>query len=84
MDLDILLHHYFGTDDLASLAAARLESGQEQLAVDFSVERDPGRRFALWTLMCVLDFAPDPDEVFETEKERSAARLFAQLTESNS
>lgn len=80
MDLDTLLHHYFGTADLAAVAPDRLDSGREQLALDFGIEQEPGRRFALWALMYVLDIAPDPEEAFETDKERSAARMFAALT----
>lgn len=81
MDFDSLLNHYFGTADLSAVAPAQLEAGFEQLAVDFGLEQEPGRRFALWTLMYVLEIAPDPEDAFETEKERSAARMFAQIAE---
>lgn len=82
MDLDTLLHHYFGTDDIAGVPTERLERGREQLAIDFGKESEPGRRFALWSLMFVLDIAPDPEEAFETERERSAARTLASLASS--
>ena len=49
MDLDTLLLHYFGTDDPAGMSEAQLAAGLEKLAIDFGVEREPGRRFALWT-----------------------------------
>jgi hypothetical protein len=65
MDLDTLLLHYFGTEELDTLDPRALTLGQEKLAVDFGVERDPGRRFALWTLMDALGFAPLPAEAFE-------------------
>lgn len=72
MDLDQLLSHYFGTDpddaDPATLAAAR-----ERIGIDFGIERDPSRRFALWTLMAALDFAPPPAEAFAKEPALRAA-----------
>jgi hypothetical protein len=67
VDLDTLLHHYFGVDDPDAIAPGALALGQEKLAVDFGVERDPGRRFALWTLMEAFGFAPLPAEAFEKE-----------------
>ena len=67
MDLDTLLLHYFGSDDPDAIDPGALALGKEKLAVDFGVERDPGRRFALWTLMDALGFAPLPAEAFEKE-----------------
>jgi len=64
MDLDILLHHYFGTDELEGISPDALMLGKEKLAIDFGTEREPGRRFALWTLMEALGFAPPPAEAF--------------------
>lgn len=81
MDLDTLLIHYFGTDDVGELSAEQFDRGQEALAIDFGVEREPGRRFALWALMRMLGIAPDPDTAFETEVEREAARRFAKLSD---
>lgn len=78
MDLDALLHHYFGRADLENVPAADLRDGQERLLFDFHDERDAGRRFALWTLMFVVGTAPDPADAFATEDERRAARLFAE------
>ena len=80
MDLDALLHYYFATADLGAVSAADLARGLEQLTFDFHDERDPGRRFALWTLMHVLGVAPSPDEAFATEADRTAARAFAKAT----
>ncbi|MES2441238.1 MAG: hypothetical protein V4574_00280 [Pseudomonadota bacterium] len=65
MDLDTLLHHYFESDDPDTIDSARLAAGKEKLAVDFGLERDPSRRFALWTLMEAFGFAPPPAEAFE-------------------
>ena len=67
MDLDTLLHHYFATDDPDMVAPEALARGKEKLAVDFGIERDPGRRFALWTLMEAFGFAPLPAEAFAKE-----------------
>jgi len=64
MDLDILLHRYFATDDLGSLDATTLERGCEQLGIDFGVEQEPSRKFALWVLMEALGMAPPPAVAF--------------------
>ncbi|WP_448664228.1 hypothetical protein ACG3SL_06000 [Sphingomonas sp. CJ20] len=64
MDLDALLNHYFGTDDPDAIDDAALAAGKERLGIDFGVERDPARRFALWTLMEALGFAPSPADAF--------------------
>ena len=69
MDLDALLHHYFGTAELDALSAAELTRGRERLAVDFGTEREPSRRFALWVLMESLGTAPPPAEAFDEEPE---------------
>lgn len=67
MDLDQLLDHYFAADDPDAIAPDALAAGKERLAIDFGVERDPSRKFALWTLMDALGFAPPPAEAFEKE-----------------
>ena len=71
MDFDALLHHYFGTADLETLDQAGdqagLDHGKHRLEIDFGTERDPGRKFALWTLMDALGFAPLPAEAFEKD-----------------
>ena len=79
MDLGALLHHYFGTDELDGLDEAALQTGAERLAIDFGIEREPGRRFALWSLMHSLDIAPDPATAFKTSREREAAYEYARL-----
>lgn len=67
MDFDALLQHYFGTDDPEAIEATRFDDGKHKLEIDFRTERDPGRRFALWTLMDALGFAPPPAEAFEKD-----------------
>jgi hypothetical protein len=67
MDLDTLLEHYFGADDPDAIDPVRLAMGKEKLAVDFGTERDPSRRFALWTLMEAFGFAPLPAEAFKKD-----------------
>ncbi len=75
MDLDSLLHHYLGdATDEAALASAR-----ERLGIDFGIERDPARRFALWALMHGLGIAPDPATAFKTPRERAAAENYDRL-----
>jgi hypothetical protein len=64
MDLDALLSHYFGTADLRSLAPEQLAQGREALAIDFGLEREPGRKFALWVLLEAIGAAPFPAEAF--------------------
>ena len=64
MDIDALLLHYFGTDDPDAITDLGFTIGSERLRVDFGTEREPGRRFALWTLMEVFGIAPPPDQAF--------------------
>lgn len=73
MDLDQLLHHYFGTADPDTLSPAEQDTARERMSIDFGVERDPSRRFALWTLMDAFGFAPPPAEAFEKAPELRAA-----------
>ncbi|WP_157216842.1 hypothetical protein [Flavisphingomonas formosensis] len=73
MDLDTLLLHYFGSDDPETLDEATLATGKERLAIDFGVEQEPGRRFALWTLMETFGIAPPPAEAFDEPRLRRAA-----------
>lgn len=79
MDLDALLHHYLGDRDPATADAATLAAATDRIGIDLGVERDPGRRFALWALMAVLGRAPDPATAFEAAGERRAAQDFARL-----
>lgn len=79
MDFDDQLQRYFATTDLESVSPAMLESGKERLAVDFGLEKDRGRRFAMWTLMHILGNAPDLDIAFKDRAEQEAARDFMDM-----
>lgn len=80
MDFDDQLRRYFGTADLASIPPAAIEAGVERMRVDLGLERDRGRRFALWAVMHMLGAAPDLDMAFEDPADREAARNFIDLT----
>ena len=58
MDLDHLLYHYFGTSNWAEASPAMQASGLDRLLVDFGLETDRSRRFALWSLLYMLGHAP--------------------------
>ena len=79
MDLDDLLRRYFVTTDLAEASPAVVAAGVERALVDFGLERDRGRRFALWTLLHLLGAAPDLDVAFKDEADREAARNLMDL-----
>lgn len=79
MDFNDQLLRYFATDDLAAITPAALEGGIERMQVDFGLETDPARRFALWTVMHILGVAPDIDAAFENAADREAARDFLDL-----
>jgi hypothetical protein len=81
MLLDDQLRHYFGTDDLASVPPSALAAGIERIRVDFGLQKDRGRRFALWALLHMLGAAPDLDVAFKEEADRNAARSFMELAE---
>lgn len=81
MNFDDQLRRYFGTTDMASLPPAALEAGIEHMRVDFGLEVDRGRRFALWALMHMLGTAPDLDVAFVDETDRNAARNFMDMTD---
>jgi hypothetical protein len=73
MDIDLLLLHYFDSPDPDEIAPLRLAAGKQRLTLDFAVEREPGRRFALWTLMEVFGIAPPPAQAFKDPALRRAA-----------
>lgn len=79
MDFDDLLRRYFGTPDIAAITPSAQEAGIDKMRVDFGLERDPGKRFALWSLLFLLGAAPDLDVAFKDEAEREAARKFMDL-----
>ena len=81
MLLDDQLRHYFGTDDIAAIPPAALAAGTERLRVEFGMQKDRGRRFAMWALLHMLGAAPDLDVAFKDEADRDAARTFMELAE---
>jgi hypothetical protein len=74
VDFDDLLQRYFGTTDLVEASPAVQEAGIDRLRVDFGLETDRGRRFALWALLHLLGQAPDLDVAFKDDADREAAR----------
>lgn len=76
MTFDDQLHRYFGTADLDAIAPPALAAGIERMRVDFGLERDRARRFALWSLLFLLDAAPDLETAFADPADREAARAF--------
>lgn len=79
MDFNDQLRRYFGSADLAGITPAALDAGLERMAVDFGMEQDRGRRFALWTVMQMFGAAPALDVAFKDEADRNAARDFMDL-----
>ena len=79
MDFDDQLRRYFGTADLAAIEPGALAAGIDRMKVDLGLEKDPGRRFALWALLAMLGEAPDLDVAFKDEAGREAARNFLDL-----
>ena len=74
MDLDDQMRRYFGTADFDAVPPAAYAAGIERMQVDLGLETDRARRFALWTLLYMLDAAPDLDIAFKDEADREAAR----------
>jgi hypothetical protein len=81
MDLDQLFMTFFGTTDLSELEPAEVASGIERLRLEFGMEKDEGRRFALWCFMYMLGVAPDLDVAFKDEADREAARDFMDMAD---
>lgn len=79
MQLDDLFRRYFGSDDPAAISPTALEAGIEHCLVDFGLQKDRDKRFALWTLLYMLGSAPDLDIAFKNEEDREAARNFMDL-----
>ncbi|MEO0033368.1 MAG: hypothetical protein RIS94_3126 [Pseudomonadota bacterium] len=79
MDFDDQMRRYFGSADLSALSPSGLASGMERLAVEFGLEKDRSRRFAMWTLMQILGNAPDLDVAFPDPADRDAARDFMDM-----
>ncbi|MBW8754326.1 MAG: hypothetical protein JF595_09255 [Sphingomonadales bacterium] len=81
MDFDDQLRRYFATTDLAAIAPDALAAGVEHMRVDFGMEKDRARRFALWTLLHMFGAAPDLDVAFKDAADRDAARDFMEMME---
>jgi hypothetical protein len=81
MDFDDQLRRYFGTTDLPALSPDALAGGIDRMRVEFGLEQDRARRFALWALLHVLGAAPDLDVAFEDAADREAARDFMDLAD---
>jgi hypothetical protein len=79
MDFDDQFRHYFGTSTLAAIQPGALAAGLERMRVDLGLEKDRGRRFALWAVLHMFGAAPDLDVAFEDEASRDAARSFMDL-----
>ncbi len=79
MEFDDQLRRFFGTDDLGTLTPVGLSAGIERMQVELGLEQDSARRFALWSLLYMLDSAPALDVAFKTEAERDAARNFMDM-----
>ena len=79
MDLDDLLRRYFSSTDVAAVSPDVLTSGLERCQVDLGLEKDRGKRFALWALLHMLGSAPDLEAAFKDADEREAARNFMDL-----
>lgn len=79
MNLDDLLMRYFGAATFDDLAPGARLAGVERMLVDLGLSRDSGHRFALWSLLHMLDAAPDLDVAFADPADRDAARNFMDL-----
>lgn len=72
-----MLAYYFGTGDLDALDEGAFEAGRERALLALGLERDAGRRFALWALLHAIGAAPDPATVFKDAGARKAAEDYA-------
>lgn len=55
------------------------EAGLNRLQVEFGLETDRAKRFALWSLLYMLGQAPDLDVAFNEDADREAARNLMDL-----
>ena len=79
MEFDDQMRRFFGTDDLGAVSPEGIASGIERMRVEFGLETDKGRRFAMWSLLYMLGSAPDLDVAFKDARDREAARAFMDL-----
>jgi hypothetical protein len=81
VNFDDQIRRYFGVSDITSVPPEALAAGIERMQVDLGLERDRGRRFALWALLFMLGHAPDLDVTFADAADRDAARTFMDLSD---
>jgi hypothetical protein len=79
MEFDDQMRRFFGTDNLGAVSPEGLAGGIEHMRVEFGLETDKGRRFAMWSLLYILGSAPDLDVAFDDPADREAARTFMGL-----
>ena len=79
MNFDDLLQRYFATTDLSDHPPQAVAAGLERIHVDFGLEKDGAKRFALWCVLYMFDDAPALNVAFKNETERDAARNFMDL-----
>lgn len=79
MEFNDLLSRYFATPDFAEITPAAMAAGTERMLVDLGLEKDSGKRFALWSLLYMLGEAPDLDVAFKDPAEQDAARNFMDM-----
>ncbi|NVD44759.1 hypothetical protein [Qipengyuania atrilutea] len=79
MQLDDLLYRNFGARSLDELSDGARAAGVDKMQVDLGLSRDPGERFALWSVLYLLGSAPDLDVAFPDPDDREAARNFMDL-----
>jgi hypothetical protein len=79
MDFDDQMRRFFGTDDPDQLTPAAMAGGIERMEVELGLEKDAGRRFALWSLLYMLGAGPDLELTFKDAGQRDAARNFMDM-----
>ena len=79
MDFDDLLRRYFGSPSLSEITPEVRLSGIDRMLVDFGLEQDRARRFALWSLLYSLGAAPALDVAFADPEDRDVARNLMDL-----
>lgn len=84
MEFNDLLERYFATSQFDEMTPAALAAGTERMLVDLGLEKDRGKRFALWSLLYMLGEAPDLQETFKNLADQDAARNFMDMMATSS
>ena len=79
MDMENLLQRYFGATDLGQVQVDAIPMATERMLVDLGLEKDRAKRFALWSLLHILDAATELDAAFDDEGDREAAHKFMDM-----